>query len=112
MDERDLKLQRRRTRRRKNELIIKCIISLLVLIVIVLAVVLVKDVLIPELSGKNRRKPQTLAEEILAARSGQSQEGQGSGLSEEDRIAVADYMASQYDYDRAIATRCFWPPES
>ena len=103
MDERDLKLLRRQCRRRKNELIIKCIISLLLLIVIALVVVLVKDVLIPELSGRNKRKPQTLAEEILAARSGQNQSGQGSGLSEEDMITVADYMVSQYDYDRAIA---------
>ncbi len=103
MDERDLKLLQRQARRRKNELIIKCIISLLVLIVVALALILIKDVLIPELSGKNKKKPQTLAEEILAARSGQSQNGQGSGLSEKDMIAVADYMASQYDYDRAIA---------
>ncbi len=103
MDERDLKLLRRQSRRRKNELIIKCIIALLLLIVIALVVILVKDVLIPELSGRNKRKPQTLAEEILAARSGQNQSGQGSGLSEENMITVADYMASQYDYDRAIA---------
>ena len=104
MDERDLKLLKSRSRRRKNELIIKCIISLLLLITVILVIVLVKDVLIPELSGKNKRKPQTLAEEILAARNGQGQDGQAAGadLSEKDRIAVADYMASQYDYDRAI----------
>lgn len=105
MDERDLKLQQRRGRRRRNELIIKCIISLLVLIAVILTVVLIKGALIPQLTGKNKRKPQTLAEEILAARQGGSGEGQGSArLSDEkDLLAVADYMALQYDYDNAIA---------
>ncbi len=104
MDERDLKLLKRQTRRRKNELIIKCIISFLLLLVVILSIVLVREVLLPELSGKNKKKPQTLAQEILAARNGQSQGAQGSSdISEKDRIAVADYMAAQYDYDRAIA---------
>ncbi len=104
MDERDLKLLKKRGRRRKNELIIKCIISLLVLITIALIVVLVREAVIPQLTGKNRRKPQDLAEQILAARQGKSAEEQGSSAADEKNLlAVSDYMAMQYDYDNAIA---------
>lgn len=104
MDERDLRLQKRRIRRRKNELIVKCIISLLVLIVVLLSVVLVKEALIPELTGKNKRKPQTLAERILSAQKTQEEGGQGSAakISDEDMIVWADFLAAQYDYDGAI----------
>ena len=51
MDDRDLKLQQRMAKRRKNELIMKCLISLFLLILIVLAAVLTKDAIVPGIKG-------------------------------------------------------------
>ncbi len=123
MEDRDIKLQQRRMKRRRNELIIKCIISLLVLIVIILAVILIKDALIPQITGKGKPKRQQVQQVQNGSRqdagsddlteTGQSgvqavvgetgtSEDQPSG-SEADLIAKADFMAAQYDYDGAIS---------
>ena len=47
MNEREKRLRQKQAQRRKNVLIMKCIISLLILIVVFLAVVLIKDAVIP-----------------------------------------------------------------
>lgn len=123
MEDRDEKLQQRRMKRRRNELIIKCIISLLVLIVIILSVILIKDALIPQITGAGKPKRQqaqqmqnvsqqgvdngNLSEtqkngmQEVSGETGKS-ENQPSG-SEADIIAKADLMAAQYDYDGAIS---------
>lgn len=116
MDERDLKLYQRRTKRRRNELILKCIISLLVLIVIILAVILIKDVAVPELTGRRNKKPGKAAGQKLIGDVLEQQDGAASGQgntvpdggsaassTEEELIAQADFMAAQYDYSGAIA---------
>ena len=123
MEERDRKLANRRIRRRRNELIIKCIISLLVLIVIILSVILIKEVAIPELTKKKETKRRMATEAVQTEEGtvipdGQEQDAsqgmaasQGATVSqstaasgtEEEMIAAADYMAAQYDYDGAIA---------
>ena len=61
MDERERarRMQIRRAKRRRNVLIMKCIISLLTLIVVFLAVILIKDAVIPGLKNhKNSKKPE------------------------------------------------------
>ena len=57
MEEKDRGLRQRRVRRRKNELIIKCVICLLILVIVFLGVVLVKDALIPGIKGENKGTP-------------------------------------------------------
>ncbi|MEE0284354.1 MAG: hypothetical protein U0H60_09175, partial [Lachnospiraceae bacterium] len=53
------RMQIRRAKRRRNVLIMKCIISLLTLIVVFLAVILIKDAVIPGLKNhKNSKKPE------------------------------------------------------
>ena len=107
MDDRDIKLQQRQTKRRRNELIIKCMISLFVLLGVILAVILVKDALIPQLSGKNKIKRQTLASDILASQRGEAPDGAAVSASAKDAeaelIAQADRLAAQYDYEKAIS---------
>ncbi|MDY3251104.1 MAG: polysaccharide deacetylase [Candidatus Choladocola sp.] len=117
MDDRDLRLQQRRAKRRRNELIVKCIISLLVLVVVFLAVILIKDVAIPELTGKNRQTRKNTAQQLVSGAGGENRENNGGTQnsddtgavqaaadgSEEELIAYADYLAAQYDYDGAIA---------
>jgi cell division protein FtsB len=109
MDDRDLKLQERRIRRRKNELIMKCIIALLILVVIFLTVVLVRYALIPEtetwkqkiagkLTGQTERTEQTV--QTVPETAAQTEENDNS--EEEELIAEAERMAAQYDYTGAI----------
>ena len=58
MDERERarRMQLRRAKRRRNVLIMKCIISLLTLIVVFLAVILIKDAVIPGLKNRKSSK--------------------------------------------------------
>lgn len=119
MDDRDTSLQRRRMKRRQNELIIKCVISLLVLIVVILAVILIKDVVVPQFTGEGKPKRPAKMEQA-ARRAGDSGEDQASGEvqmvegsqsvknapagdTEAEIIAQAERMAAQYDYDGAVA---------
>lgn len=123
MEDRDKALQQRRLKRRRNELIIKCIISLLVLIIVILAVILIKDALIPQITGEGRPKRQQQERQVqkddedsegrLTADSqaeGGAQEvagqentaGAAPSGSEAELIAQADIMAAQYDYDGAV----------
>ena len=118
MDDRDLKLQQRRAKRRKNELIMKCLISLFLLILIVLAAVLTKDAIVPGIKGvmeaRKEENGKTAGEAgepegdegngaLLAGTEGVSGESEAPAGSQEELIAQADLMAAQYDYDGAIA---------
>ena len=73
MDEREKRLRQRQAQRRKNVLIMKCIISLLILIVVFLAVVLIKDAVIPgvkkqvENTKKQHQEAQTDANGTITA---------------------------------------------
>lgn len=105
MDDRDLKLQERRAKRRRNELIIKCIISFLVVALIFLAVILVKDAVIPGISRMmkeraQKKEQQATTEEAAAVQTESQTTAAGT---EEELIAQADLLAAQYDYDGAIA---------
>ena len=123
MDERETRLQQRRARRRKNELIMKCIICLLVLIVVFLTVVLIKDAAIPgfERYRANKKKQVqqlvknetgdagTLGQNPAEGTDGQqgaegaaSVSGTAGSTGIEGLIAQADRMAAQYDYTGAI----------
>lgn len=106
-------------KRRQNELIIKCVISLLVLIVVILAVILIKDVVVPQFTGEGKPKRPAKMEQIVD-RAGGSEGDQASGEiqmvegsqsvknapaggTEAEIIAQAERMAAQYDYDGAVA---------
>ncbi len=111
MDDRDVRLEQRRAKRRRDVLIMKCVISLLVLIVIFLAVILIKDAALPGFARfQENRKKQTVQgdgqnqgeDAARTASVSQTEENRTSGT-EESLIAEADRMAAQYDYDGAIA---------
>lgn len=105
MEDRDLKLRQQRARRRKNELIMKCIISVLFLGIVFMAVILIKDAVIPGLKKKNR--PKTEYALLLADETEDGAQGAGSGGTvsgtEAELIAHADQLAVQYNYEEAIA---------
>ena len=104
MDDRELMTRKRQEKHKKQELILKSIISLLILIVIFLAVVLVKDAVIPEISGRLEERGR--AEKDMSG-SGNSAAGLNSGTEKMAKDSAAllsesDFMASQYDYDGAV----------
>lgn len=116
MDDRDLRMQQRRARRRKNELIMKCLISLLILVAVFLLVILTKEAIVPGVTGlieTRRQEKQAVsqgsgsngAENAGALQHGTEaqEEGQQSSGNTEELIAQADFMAAQYDYDGAIS---------
>ena len=104
MEDRDLKLKQQRAKRRKNELIMKYIISVLILAIIFLTVILIKDALIPGMKNDKkdiREKHAALIQEETELSDEQlANEPKGT---EADLIAQADRMAQQYDYAGAIA---------
>ena len=107
MDEREKRLRQRQAQRRKNVLIMRCIISLLILIVVFLAIVLIKDAAIPGMKkqAENRKKQQEAqadASGSISADQTESTEGGAEGNTEQQLLAAADKMAAQYDYDGAI----------
>ena len=57
MEDKEQQLRQKRVRRRKNELIMKCVICLLVLVIVFLGVILVKDALLPGIKGTNKGTP-------------------------------------------------------
>lgn len=57
MEDKEQQLRQKRVRRRKNELIMKCVICLLVLAIVFLGVILVKDALLPGIKGTNKGTP-------------------------------------------------------
>ena len=81
MDERERRLQQRRAKRRKNELIMKCLIALLILLVIGLAVVLVRELVISH--GEETRRQALIQEnsqeEILLSEGAQTEAVQTAG---------------------------------
>ena len=103
MDERERarRMQIRRAKRRRNVLIMKCIISLLTLIVVFLAVILIKDAVIPGIKNhKNNKKPEA---QQTVQQNGDGTEAQTEAAdSVDDMIAQADLLAAQYDYSGAI----------
>ena len=103
MDERERarRMQIRKAKRRRNVLIMKCIISLLTLIVVFLAVILIKDAVIPGLKNhKNSKKPEA---QQTVQQNGDGTEAQTEAVdSVDDMIAQADLLAAQYDYSGAI----------
>lgn len=104
MDEREKRLRQRQAQRRKNVLIMKCIISLLILIVVFLAVILIKDAAIPGLKkrAENRQKQeQELQTELQAASEAETEKKESNTA--EMVLKTAELMAAQYDYDGAIA---------
>ena len=105
MEDRDLKLKQRRAKRRRNELIMKCVIALLVLIIVFLAVVLVKDAVIPGLKQKKTEKRQSslIEENVLQNETGIGDSAAKPSGTEAYLIAQADHMAAQYNYEGAIA---------
>lgn len=74
MDERERarRMQIRKAKRRRNVLIMKCIISLLTLIVVFLAVILIKDAVIPDLritkTAKSRRHSRPYSKTVTEQR--------------------------------------------
>ena len=116
MDERERRLQQRRAKRRKNELIMKCLIALLILLVIGLAVVLVRELVISH--GEETRRQALIQEnsqeEILLSEGAQTeavqtagggQDGSAGAVSQDGQSLLdqAELMAAQYDYDGAMA---------
>ena len=116
MDERERRLQQRRAKRRKNELIMKCLIALLILLVIGLAVVLVRELVISH--GEETRRQALIQEnsqeEILLSEgaqteavqtAGDGQDGSAGAVSQDGQSLLdqAELMAAQYDYDGAMA---------
>ena len=59
MDERSQRLQQMRARRRKNELVMKCVIVLLSVILLILTVVLVKELVFGEHKSRTAKVAQT-----------------------------------------------------
>ena len=106
MNEREKRLRQKQAQRRKNVLIMKCIISLLILIVVFLAVVLIKDAVIPGVKKQeeNTKKQQQEAQADAggSVTADQTESTEGSGSTEDQLLAAADVMAAQYDYDGAI----------
>jgi hypothetical protein len=106
MDDRDLKMQHRRMKRRRNELIVKCIISLLVLIIALLAVILVREVVIPEVANRTAKsQKQTEADKVLASITQKNTESQAAQVDQDTidaLLAEAELLAAQYDYSGAI----------
>ena len=91
MDERERarRMQIRRAKRRRNVLIMKCIISLLTLIVVFLAVILIKDAVIPGLKNhKNNKKPE--AQQTVQQKDDGTEDQTEAADSVDDMIAQAD----------------------
>ena len=109
--ERKRSLREQRELRRRNELIIKCVISLLVLIIILLSVLLIKDAAIPGIrtmiAQRSQRSSQGQAGDGSSGKeegSGQAQDSSSAGQKSVDAVlAQAEKCAVQYDYDGAIA---------
>lgn len=103
MEDRDLKLRQRRARRRKNELIMKCMISVLFLVIVFGAVILVKEAVIPSLQEKQKSRPDHMS--LLEKETEQKVQAGMTGATgtEAELIAQADLLAEQYNYKEAIA---------
>ena len=100
MDERERarRMQLRRAKRRRNVLIMKCIISLLTLIVVFLAVILIKDAVIPGLKNRKSSK-KTEAQQTVQ----QNGEGAQNGTEAQTEAARSvDDMAQSLQYKNAI----------
>lgn len=110
MDERQRQLQQKRMKRRRNELLMKCVIAFLLVVVLGLSGILLKEV---AFSGR-KKVPRTVQIDqqgdnaegsVVSVGSGTGDKGDNAGISasDEELKAKADWMAAQYDYDGAIA---------
>ncbi len=105
--------QERRTRLRRNEVIMKTIISILILAIVVMSFLMVRVVVIPGITRRNSSSVQASGGEDLFAETEtedalMSSLDQESNLSAEEKEKVeavlteADNLAAMYDYDSAI----------
>lgn len=108
--DKERQLQQRRVKRRRNGLIMKCVISVLILLIVFLSVVLIKDALVP---GAKHLRESMLRKEVQTENSrlmmggSAAEEGENTGEavpgSQKELIEQADRLAAMYDYDGAIA---------
>ncbi|MCC8102066.1 MAG: polysaccharide deacetylase [Clostridiales bacterium] len=87
MGEQDYNPQERRTKRRKNELIMKCVISVLVLALVVMGALLAKEVVIPEVVKLTSSADQSQGSENTT---GTGSLVDGDGLQTSDSGTVSD----------------------
>ena len=119
VDERQRRIQQRRVRRRRNELVMKCIIALLMVVVLGLSGILLKEVAFggkkqvsrtvqlnqdSQQSGENGNIVSTGSGVAMGdAENGNTASAAGTdSVSGSELKARADHMAAQYDYDGAI----------
>ncbi|MCD7819726.1 MAG: polysaccharide deacetylase [Lachnospiraceae bacterium] len=123
MGTRDFNPHDRRAKRRQNELIMKCIISMLVLVIIVMVVLLAKEVVIPralKLVSSTRQTQNDSGQDADAAadivQSENETDGADAAAQEEGAddvstveeaeidavLMTAENLAAMYDYDGAI----------
>ena len=107
MQDREQKIQQNKIRRRRNELIMKCLIALLLLLIIILAVILVREVLADR---QNRPRKQVLTEQDFQEQAAGNTSGpNASGPAEaaasgaDSLMEQASLLAAQYDYDGAVS---------
>ncbi len=123
MGRQDMNPQSRRAKRRRNELIMKCVIVVLVLAVVVLAAVLIRAVVVPEIVSSRQTKEQaqvqadnpTADEGTLSAGEEETEavteQETAAGVNVTDAEALeaasdleeAASLAVMYDYDEAIS---------
>ena len=104
-------IREQRELRRRNELIIKCVISLLVLIIILLSVLLIKEAAIPAISGMITRRGADSGQKAGGREAAAKADPSGSGENDSQPgqksvdaiLEQAEAFALQYDYDGAIA---------
>ncbi|MCD8347093.1 MAG: polysaccharide deacetylase [Lachnospiraceae bacterium] len=115
MTDQDYNPQERRTKRRKNELIMKCIISVLILVLVVMGVLLVKEVVVPEVVKRTSQSNQLQSGSDTAETGALSEEGaetDGSGTVEDgealvtaqDETGDADSAENSQDATDTMAT--------
>lgn len=111
MDERQKELQQRRMKRRRNELLMKCVIAFLLVVVLGLGGILLKEVAftkrkkVPrtvQINKENQQGENAAGSEMVSGENGAAVMA-GSSVSSEELMAEAQLMAAQYDYDGAIS---------
>ncbi len=108
MEDREGRVQQRRTRRRKNELIMKCIIVLLSIVAAALTGLLIWEIAFSGRDVKGRLSADsglsggdvTIIGEHASDDAGKQG---GSAVQANELKARADLLAAQYDYDAAIS---------
>lgn len=113
MDERRREIQQRRWKRRRNELLMKCVIAFLLIVVLGLGGILIRELI----TASQNKVPRTVQSEKQNEQEEGVQTADGGGAlvlegsvsengqdpSEEVRMEQARILAAQYDYDGAIS---------